>query len=209
MVKVIYFDYHGVLDRHTFRGLLETMGRTWAAKQSGEVASLIMQFVEQERTYGYDYATGIVLPQLYWKRIAEQYGPDVDTAGRQYLLHVQPVRQMWNLLSDLHDRFNLGLFSDCSLDKKEVIRSAYALTDYFDYLIFSCDVRMSKRDPNFHRLMLQSGLYQPDECLVVDDSVDNLNLSSTLGFQTHIFHDEPTTRDHLMNLNQNLNAYSR
>lgn len=200
MVKVVYFDYHGVLDRRNFRGLLETMGRSWSWERSKDRELYVPEFLEQEGEIGYSYATGVLTPHQYWRHIVETYGPEVERAGRQYLLHVEPVREMWNLVSQLKTRFEVGLFSDCSLDKKEVLRSAYALTDYFDYLILSCDVRMSKQETQFYQLMLQSGKYRPEECVLIDDGIENTERAINLGFQAYIHRDVATTQAYLESL---------
>lgn len=193
MIKVIYFDYHGVLDRRHFHGLLETI-----AKASGQPDPKII--AANLAAYGYNYATGKVSPHEFWRSVEERYGTTADRAGRQYQLHVEPVRDMWNMLSDLHDQYELGLLTDCALDKKEVIRSAYALTDYFDYLIFSCDTKFSKRNPEFYQLMCQDGRYQPTECLLVDDIEENCSSAIEQGFQAHLFKDAQTLRGYLERL---------
>ena len=190
MIRVIYFDYHGVLDRRHFRGLLEVI-----AKSSGQPDPT--KTITNLTSYAYDYATGKVAPHEFWRSIEDRYGTTANRAGRQYQLHVEPVREMWNLLSDLHDRYDLGLMTDSATDQKEVIRSAYALTDYFDYLIFSCDTQLSKRDPEFYQLMCQDGRYQSGECLLVDDNEKNCSLAVEQGFQAHLFRDAATLRGQL------------
>ncbi len=193
MIKVIYFDYHGVLDRRTFRGLLETIAHYSGQPDSAKV-------VTDLSSYGFDYADGKVKPHEFWRTIEERYGTTANRAGRQYILYVEPVLEMWNLVSQLHERFALGLFTDCPADKKETIRSAYALTDYFDYLIFSCDVQLSKRDPTFYQLMLQDGKYLAQECLVIDDSERNCEQAISMDFKAHVFRDPPTLQNYLQTL---------
>lgn len=190
MIKVIYFDYHGVLDRRHFHGLLDVIAEASGQPNPEQVALNL-------ESYGYAYAIGQVSPHEFWRTIEQRYGTTANRAGRKYMLRVEPVREMWNLVSQLHDRYELGLFSDCATDKKEVIRSAYALTDYFDYLLFSCDTKLSKRDPEFYTLMLQNGLYQPEECLLIDDEESNCALAIDRGFPAHLFQDESTLRGYL------------
>ena len=193
MIRVIYFDYHGVLDRRHFHGLLEVIAKASGQPDLEKVAANLA-------SYGYDYTTGKVAPHEFWRSVEERYGTTANRAGRQYQLHVEPVREMWNLLSDLHERYDLGLLTDSAIDQKEVIRSAYALTDYFDFLIFSCDTVFSKRDIEFYQLMRQAGRYQPGECLLVDDVERNCSLASEQGFQAHLFTDAPTLRGQLERL---------
>lgn len=202
MLKAIYFDYHGVLDRHTFRGLLETMGQTWLRTRNQDDQQYLNAFIQREQEPGHHYTAGKTVPAAYWHRIAQEYGQEVEKIGRQYLLHVQPIRETWNLVSLLHEKFDVGLFSDCPLDKKEAIRSAYALTEFFDYLVFSCDVQLSKRSPEFFNLLLQNGLFKSEECLIIDNSEANIKFAQKLGFQAHVY----TTPEELQTFIETLHA---
>jgi FMN phosphatase YigB (HAD superfamily) len=193
MIRVIYFDYHGVLDRRTFDGMLNVIGQTANPVEASNISTAIRQT-------GYAYATGRLSPHIFWHQLESQYGQAASRAGRDYILHVEPIRDTWNMVSTLHERYELGLCSDCALDQKEVIRSAYALTDYFDFLIFSCDVQSCKRDAEFYRLMLQHGRFQPNECLLIDDIAANTGLADSLGFQTHTYRDPATLESYLSTL---------
>lgn len=190
MLKAIYFDYHGVLDRRNFVGLQQAIAKASGQPDTDKIAS-------QVASIGLPYDTGQVSPHAFWNLVERRYGSSASRAGREYILHVEPVLDMWNLASDLHANYDLGLFTDCPGDKKEVIRSAYALTDYFDYLLFSCDVQSSKQDPAFYQLMRQGEKYQPEECLLVDDSEQNCTLAINQGFQAHLFQDAPTLKNYL------------
>lgn len=193
MIKAIYFDYQGVLDRRHFLGLMDVIAKASGQPDPTKVTSDLA-------TYGYEYATGKIQPHEFWRTIEERYGTTANRAGRQYQLHVEPVLDMWNIVSQLHENYALGLLTDCARDKKETIRSAYALTDYFDYLLFSCDTLLSKRDVTFYQLMSQDGKYKPDECLLIDDAERNCGLAVSLGFQAYVYHDVPTLQNYLQTL---------
>ncbi len=180
MVRVIYFDYYGVLDRRTFPGLLQAV-----AKASGQAN--LAQAAPDLPSLAADYMVGKVGSHEFWQRLEKDVGAAANVAGRKYMLHVDPVREMWEMLNELPPRYALGLCSDCAVDQKDVIRSAYSLPDFFDYIILSCDANLSKRDPAFYRLMLQNGMYRPEECLLVDDDEANTTLAAEQGFETHLF----------------------
>lgn len=193
MIKAIYFDYHGVLDRRNFHGLVDVIAGAAGQPDPKKISAVLASEV-------YAYASGEIPPHQFWRSIEERYGTTANRAGRQYQLHVEPVLDVWNIVSSLHDRFALGLLSDCSSDKKETIRSAYALTEYFDYLLFSCDAHTNKQHAAFYQLMLQNGVYQPDECLLIDDEEKNCTKAMSAGFQVHVYRDIPTLRDYLQTL---------
>lgn len=193
MLKVVYFDYHGVLDRRTFQGMLDVI-----AKVANPVE--VNRIVGSIRQQGYDYATGRISPHLFWHHIEQAYGQAASLAGRKYMLHVEPILDVWNIVNELKKKYELGLCSDCAVDQKEVIRSSYALTEYFDFLIFSCDVQTCKRDAEFYRLMLHHGRFAPNECLFIDDIAANTSLADSQDFQTHTYRDPATLRMYLSTL---------
>lgn len=193
MVRVIYFDYHGVLDHRTFHGMLGAIARAVNPVETERI-------IGDLRQVGYEYATGRMSPHAFWHFVETTYSQAASLAGRKYILHVEPVLNIWQELNRLKQRYELGLCSDCALDQKEVIRSAYALTDYFDYLIFSCDVKTCKRDPEFYRLMLQHGKFRPEECLFIDDVAINTAAADQQGFLTHTFRDAETLTTYLATL---------
>lgn len=191
MIRAIYFDYHGVLDRRTPAGFLEAI----ATAVDQPLAALKTNL--EPLTNGYGAAD--ISPVDFWNTIDAKYGAAAVQAGKKYVLHVDPVREMWELINTLHQNYSLGLFSDCPADKKDVIIHAYNLPDFFDQLIFSCDARQSKIDPNFYRRMLRDGLYQPAECLLIDDSHQAVGQATALGFVAHEFVDAPTLKIYLLN----------
>lgn len=194
MIKVVYFDYHGVLDRRTFQGMLEVIATSANPVEVNRIVGTLRQS-------GYAYATGKMSAHVFWHHVEHEYGHAAALAGRKYILHVEPILEVWHIVDELKAKFELGLCSDCAVDQKEVIRSAYALTDYFDFLIFSCDVPTNKRDPEFYRLMLQHGRFSPDECLCIDDVAANTSMADQQGFQTHTYRDPETLRMYLSTLN--------
>lgn len=191
VIRAIYFDYHGVLDRRTLSGFLATL-----TTAIGHDDPSLQAHLEQLANA---YATGAITPLDFWDTINAEYGPATVEAGKKYVLHVDPNREAWEILNRLHETYSLGLFTDCPADKKEVIVHAYNLPDFFDQLIFSCDARQSKIDPNFFRRMLRDGLYQPAECLLIDDSHQAIGQAKSLGFMTHQYIDLSTLQKYLVN----------
>lgn len=180
MVKIVYFDYHGVLDRRHFAGLLQTIA---AAAGRPDVPAVVATI----KPYGYAYACGRITPTDFWSTIARDYGPAAATAGKKYILHVDPVREMWQLLNDLHPKIKLGLFSDCSTDKLAAIRNAYDLPTFFDTILFSCEAGVSKEDVDFYATMTQNDEFTPNECLLVDDNPENIARATAAGFQAYVY----------------------
>lgn len=191
-MRMIYFDYHGVLDHRGYRGMMKAM--------ISEIGRPEADVLPELEPIAYAYASGRTAPPAFWTTIAAKYGRRVADAGKRYYLHVDPNRVVWELVNELRDHVDLGLATDASIDKKQVIRHGYDLPEFFDHLIFSCDVGQAKRDPGFYRLMTRDGLYQPDDVLLIDDDERNTAMATTLGIPSHTYTNIDALRKHLRDL---------
>gem|GEM_PF-2208613 len=191
-MRMIYFDYHGVLDHRGYRGMIKIMQET-----SGRPVDEIVPSLEPVT---YAYASGQTSPAAFWTLIAAKYGRKVADAGKRYYLHVDPNRVVWELVNELKGPYDLGLATDSAIDKKQVIRHGYDLPEFFDHLLFSCDVGQAKRDPGFYRLMTRGGMYQPDDILLIDDDERNTATATSLGIPSHTYTNIETLRQHLQDI---------
>lgn len=190
MIEIVYFDYHGVLDRRTPAGLWSAIATAAKTDPATVAAALAQHF--------YAYCTGSLTSLDFWRAVEQQYGAGVVRVGKKYWLHVDPIRASWDVVNALQVHTTLGLFSDCPADKKNAVRGAYNLPDYFSNLIFSCDVGWSKRDVAFYRLLLADGKYQESQCLLIDDDAEVVELASSLGFLSHQFSTATELRQYLL-----------
>ncbi len=74
-----------------------------------------------------------------------------------------------------------------SAEKFSVVRHKYRIFDIFEDIIVSGEVKLIKPDPAIFHLLLQKAHIQPEECLVVDDSFQNISAARQMGFFTHHF----------------------
>ena len=72
-------------------------------------------------------------------------------------------------------------------EKFSIVRHKYKVFDLFEDIVISGEVKLIKPDPAIFRLFLQKNQYQPEECLLVDDSPQNISTARKMGFVTHLF----------------------
>ncbi len=188
--RIIYFDYHGVLDRRGYRGLMSAIAR-------GAETEATDAFLTRLEPQTYAYAAGQLQPVMFWQWVATQFGSAAANAGRKYYLHVDPIRPMWELLNSLHARIDLGLCTDSALDKKEVIRHAYDLPTFFEHLLFSCDIGRTKRDGFFYQALLEHGQYHAHDMLLIDNDERNVAMAQSAGIPAYHHLDPATTIEFL------------
>ena len=74
-----------------------------------------------------------------------------------------------------------------SAEKFAIVRHKYAVFSLFEDILVSGEVKLIKPDPAIFQLLLEKIHLQPEECLLVDDSIKNIETAQRMGFATHHF----------------------
>jgi 2-haloacid dehalogenase len=74
-----------------------------------------------------------------------------------------------------------------SNEKFNIVRDKYDAFSLFDDIIVSGEVKLIKPDPAIFMLLLDKIHQSANECLLVDDSLQNIKTAEDMGFQTHHF----------------------
>ena len=70
MIKAIFFDYHGVLDRRTFKGFLNFLAELLYEQDNSMTKNEhLLKIRDQLSNLGIKYASGEISPQEFWKII--------------------------------------------------------------------------------------------------------------------------------------------
>jgi 2-haloacid dehalogenase len=74
-----------------------------------------------------------------------------------------------------------------SAEKFYLVKRKYEAFNLFESIVVSGEVKLVKPNPAIFRLLLQKINRQPEECLLVDDSSQNIEAAKKMGFVTHHF----------------------
>jgi HAD superfamily hydrolase (TIGR01509 family) len=83
--------------------------------------------------------------------------------------------------------YRLYGLTNWSAEKFSIVRRKYHFFDLFEDIIVSGEVSLVKPDPAIYQLLLHKIYLKSFECLMVDDSLDNINMARRLGFLIHHF----------------------
>ena len=83
--------------------------------------------------------------------------------------------------------YRLFGLSNWSAEKFALVKHKYEAFNLFERIMVSGEVRLVKPDPAIFRLFLQKIQLKPEECLLIDDSVENIESAQKMGFATHHF----------------------
>jgi len=96
--------------------------------------------------------------------------------------------------------FSLYGLSNWPKEKFQVVRAKYEFFSWFDELFISGELRLAKPDPRIFRLLLDQIARPAGECLLIDDSANNIAVAKSLGFRTIHFLGPQQLEDQLLGL---------
>jgi len=85
-------------------------------------------------------------------------------------------------------------------EKYHIVRPQYEFFKWFDEVIISGEVRMAKPDPRIFNLLLERVDRNPSQCVLIDDSKENIQIASQMGFQVILYESHEQLKDELRNL---------
>ena len=112
-----------------------------------------------------------------------------------------PIEGTVDILGELRAAgVGLAALSNWSAEKFPVARERYDFLGWFDALVISGEVGVSKPDPRIYRHLLERTGFDPGRTLFVDDVAANVAVAADHGMRTHLFRDPPALRADLQSL---------
>lgn len=195
MYKALVFDWHGVLDRRTFKGMLEIMAHEIFCNvhidNKGNLVGyndILEQIKKDFQEDGYRYASGSLTPEQFWNKMAEICPGNAMEVAQLYIRGMDLDRILINKIPELSQLYKFAILSDCPEDKLSNIRKEVNL-DWFSALSFSCETGLLKSDKKSFRDISEKLRIEPKNCLFIDDNLNNVNTAERAEFNTHHFTD--------------------
>ena len=184
MIQALVFDWHGVLDRRTFRHLIQHFAEAVCERrESSDTEECVRQTFRRYVELGNKLSAAEITPVEFWAQCAEDVGELRVTWGREYFLTVEKNDPLWALFPGLKQRYRLIVLSDCPQDKLDIIKGSVDLRVTFDASFFSCEYKMNKTESKFFKVMLSKTGLEASRCFFIDDQEKNLKIPYELGFK--------------------------
>lgn len=94
---------------------------------------------------------------------------------------IEPTVSVLRALKQLG--YPLYALSNWSAEKFALVRPRYEFFDWFDDILISGEVKLAKPDPRIFLLLLNKIGREASECVYIDDSLENVEVSKQIGFQ--------------------------
>jgi 2-haloacid dehalogenase len=83
--------------------------------------------------------------------------------------------------------YRLYGLTNWSAEKFHLVKHKYEVFDLFEDIVVSGEVKLIKPDPAIFHLLLKRIHRSAEECFLVDDSLQNIEIAKVMGFATHQF----------------------
>ncbi|MDR1196893.1 MAG: HAD family phosphatase [Candidatus Nomurabacteria bacterium] len=170
--KVIFFDFYGVI---WYDGLLKYL-RDHGLTFSGEI-----------RTSDRARCAGKITKQQHLDNLAKATGHSGDYIYNYMISINRPDDKVVEILAKLKNQgYKLALLTNCSESILGRIKNGQ-LRQYFDDMILSYKVGVTKPDLRIYELALQKLGISADEAIFIDDKSENTDAAEKLGIKSILF----------------------
>ena len=199
MIKAIFFDCDGVLTTDA-RGSLTT-----SKNLCREVSNLSLESVlEAYRHESSDLNLGKCTLEESWQKLCVSLSIEPNPELLMKVIGNAPKNAaMFELVRILKPRYALGIFTDNSRERMNVLMEEMNLRPYFDPIIVSAAIGASKQQGTtaiYDAALAQAGV-KADESVFIENQEKNLVIPAQMGMHTY-FHDD--TKNDIAALRQHL-----
>lgn len=194
MIKAIIFDYGGVLTLGKFEDIY------------CKLAELLKIDTDEFLNFRDKSLRGMFLGRITTEKFCEmvkkEFKLDCDVIEYYKEAYSEIINKNINddilkLIKKLKDNYKIVLLSNI-LKLHADINKKNGLFSDFDELILSCEVGFVKPDPRIYNLTLKKINLNPEECIFIDDSKDNIKAAYEIGIKTVLYKNK---EDLIRNLN--------
>jgi HAD superfamily hydrolase (TIGR01549 family) len=179
------FDFDGVLTNDKTGSLTTT--RYLSQRTGIELSKVQAAF----RRFNNDLTLGRTTHAAVWGDICADLGQTVGLDLLEGAFESTPLsEQMLAVARGLRPRYSVGIITDNKKDRIDALKRLHDLPRLFNPIVVSAEVGVSKHDAAIFLGALQLLRVEPEECIFIDNSKDNLIAPNSLGMKTIYFDDQ-------------------
>jgi epoxide hydrolase-like predicted phosphatase len=184
-IKAVLFDWGGVLIEDPSPGISD-----FVRKELSLDVDARFQFPDAALEA---FQKGIITEQEFWDETGVMLNQKIDSGElslwrRAFESVYQEKPDVFKWIRALRDRaIKTSVLSNTEIPSVEMLRSMKY--DCFDEIIFSCECRMVKPDPEIYKYALDQMSLSAEEVLFIDDKEINVNAARKVGLVAHCLRD--------------------
>lgn len=175
MIKVIIFDYYGVIAQDAF----------WYRVKGLEAAHYKSAYIQE-------LSNEVNLNKISWREFCVAVSKDlnipVDKVMERYAKHkIKPG--IVEFISSLSNKYRVVLLSNASAEQLLPVMSHLSLDKLFERTFVSSEVGLIKPNPEAFLNVAKELNVEPEECVMIDDAKRNIDSAMSVGMQGIVFED--------------------
>ena len=180
MIKVIIFDYGGVIGKETTDYIFKAVSAAYRLKPE-QIRKEFYKFI-------FSLQTGKIKEKFFWQELAKSLGiTDASGLKNFWLAEHQKYAKLndkvLTIVKKLKSCYKLCLLANTiSFYQKKSIEEK--LKQVFPVIVYSYKVGLRKPDRKIYNYVLKKLKVEPEECVIIDDSEKNLVYPKKLGMIT-------------------------
>ncbi len=181
MIKAVIFDMGGVLIGNGIEKFYEKL-----AEKLGIDTDFFILF---EKRYHEKMIRGELEAKGFIDMIKKEFNPEGDVLRewKEVYREARPVNgDLIQLIKRLKKGYSVSLISDSS-DLNHDINNERGLYSYFESPVVSCDTGVTKSQREIFEIALEKLDLKPEECILIDDREEHLEIPKGMGFRTILF----------------------
>ena len=193
--KAVIFDMGGVLLRS-----VDTAPREKIASRFGTTREELEKYIFRGPT-SVQSEVGQVSDIFHWEAVLKHFGQSEENPLEIYAEYFSGDSIDQNLLNfaeSLKPEYKIGLLSNAWVDSRNKLGSLFHFIDIFDVSLFSAEVKARKPEPEIFQIMLGRLEANPEECIFIDDFIENIEGAKKLGISVILF---KNTQDTIREIN--------
>jgi HAD superfamily hydrolase (TIGR01509 family) len=191
-INVIVFDVGGVLSKD----MIDTKLVDLAASYDLDVDSL-WGVKSQYR----DLADlGKISDSEFWVQILDHFGIQATDGDKEIDSYIVPVEGTLDIARSLSEKYRVAILSNDSKEMGALRRKKFGFDEIFDPIIISGYFGVKKPDAGIYNILLEELEVPAEECLFIDNNLDNVNGARAVGIRTILFENAERLRRELLEL---------
>lgn len=184
IIKGVIFDFGGVISYPQNQGYI---GKILKLLNLNDLDS----FQNVYRVFRVDYDSGLISGPEFWTKIINHFNLTPTDAKIRDLIELDVLS--WTVINQetvdyikylQSKHIKLAVLSNMIYDALCYIKRKHNWLSCFDHSVFSCDLKICKPQAAIYEYCLSQMGLEPDECVFIDDSQENLDAAAKCGINT-------------------------
>lgn len=195
MIKKIFFDFDGVLTTD------KTGSETHSKYFSQKIGVNAQELLSKVKQYDGEIDAGKISIKDVWESICKEAKIEFNPNWLKEAFISTPIdERMLEYARQLKDKYSVGIITDNSTERMNVIMEQNKGFNIFDTIIISEDVKCTKEGTEIFEITTQRANVNAEECIFIDNKQKNVDIAKKVGFIGVYFDDKKRDYDNLFKI---------